>query len=92
VAQVVSRRFDAACVDLLLLGHHRARVDAEEQRDHHDQQSAEPAADRDPAAGPAATARRDVARVDLHTLVEGHCTPPSLATSCSDQGLPSFAH
>ncbi len=34
----------------------------------------------------------DVGRVNLHTLVEGHCTAPSLATPCSDPGPSSFAH
>ena len=92
VAQVVSGRVDAPGADLLLLRYHRARVDAEEQRDHHDQQSAEPAADRDSATGPAATARRDVARVDLHTLVEGHRIAPSPRRTGFDPGPSSFAH
>ena len=58
LAQVESGRLDAPVSICPCCGDHRARVDAEEQRDHHDQQSAEAAADRHSAAGPAATRSR----------------------------------
>ena len=92
LAQVESGRLDAPVPICPCCGDHRARVDAEQQRDHHDQQSAEAAADRNSATGPAAPPARDGARVDLHTLVEGHRTAPSLATPCLDPGASSFAH
>ena len=57
----------------LILREHRARVHAEQQCDHHDDQTAEATADCHSAAGAAPTsAGRRGAGVDLHTLVEGH--------------------
>ena len=93
VAQVVSGgAADAGPgADLLLLGYDGARVDTEKQRDHHDHQSAEPAADRN-ATTPAATARGDVLLVSicipsLKVIAPLRCSPPRV-----DQGVSSFAH
>src|ERR1700757_4542039 len=53
-----------------------AGIHSQKQRDDNDHKPAQPAADRESAAG--ASAARRGARVDLHALVEGHRTAPSL--------------